>query len=167
MDRGAWWATVCGVAKSQTQLRQVRMHAHINMHDTWMCLCVYLYMYSHVCSVTYVLSHFSHVWLFAVFKLEGNERESCRVNKREQWWEAALHPAFLWGCVWNQGSESNAPNEEHSSESWCAKWTVLLNILETSMQISTDGRARKGASTGRTYMVKVERQWPAWIFLSF
>ena len=88
-----------------------RMHAHIHMHDTWMCLCVYLYMYSHVCSVTDVLSHFSHVWLLAVFKLEGNERESCRVNKREQWWEVALHPAFLWGCVWNQGSESNAPTK--------------------------------------------------------
>ena len=27
MDRGAWWATVCGVAKSQTQLRD-SAHRH-------------------------------------------------------------------------------------------------------------------------------------------
>ena len=27
MDRGAWWATVCGVAKNQTQLKQLSTHA--------------------------------------------------------------------------------------------------------------------------------------------
>ena len=27
IDRGAWWATVHGVAKSQTQLKQLSMHA--------------------------------------------------------------------------------------------------------------------------------------------
>ena len=27
MDRGAWWATVHGVAKSQTRLQRVSMHA--------------------------------------------------------------------------------------------------------------------------------------------
>ena len=27
MDRGAWWATVHGVAKSQTQVQQLSMHA--------------------------------------------------------------------------------------------------------------------------------------------
>ena len=29
MVRGAWWATVHGVAKSQTQLKQLSMHTHI------------------------------------------------------------------------------------------------------------------------------------------
>ena len=38
MDRGAWWATVHGVAKSQTQLKRLSMHAHIEftvivLHD--------------------------------------------------------------------------------------------------------------------------------------
>ena len=28
MDRGAWWATVHGVAKSQTRLEQLSMHAN-------------------------------------------------------------------------------------------------------------------------------------------
>ena len=28
MDRAAWLATVCGVAKSWTQLKQLSMHAH-------------------------------------------------------------------------------------------------------------------------------------------
>jgi len=27
MDRGAWWAAVRGVAQSQTQLKQLSMHA--------------------------------------------------------------------------------------------------------------------------------------------
>ena len=27
MDRGAWWATVNGIAKSQTHLKQLSMHA--------------------------------------------------------------------------------------------------------------------------------------------
>ena len=27
MDRGAWWATVLGVAKSRTQLKQLNMYA--------------------------------------------------------------------------------------------------------------------------------------------
>ena len=29
MDRGAWWATVCGVTKSQTQLKWLSMYAHL------------------------------------------------------------------------------------------------------------------------------------------
>ena len=29
MDRGAWWAAVCGVAQSRTQLKQLSMHACI------------------------------------------------------------------------------------------------------------------------------------------
>jgi len=33
MDRGAWKATVYGVAKSQTQLKWLSMHAHINLSD--------------------------------------------------------------------------------------------------------------------------------------
>ena len=28
MDRGAWWATVHGVAKSQTRLKQLSTHPH-------------------------------------------------------------------------------------------------------------------------------------------
>ena len=30
MDRGAWWATLHRVAESQTQLKQVSMHAHMH-----------------------------------------------------------------------------------------------------------------------------------------
>ena len=29
MDRGAWWATVHGVTKSQTRLKRLSMHAHV------------------------------------------------------------------------------------------------------------------------------------------
>ena len=30
MDRGAWWATVSGIAKNQTPLKQLSMHALLN-----------------------------------------------------------------------------------------------------------------------------------------
>ena len=37
MDRGAWWAPVHGVAKSQTHLKRLRMHTHrINTELTYM-----------------------------------------------------------------------------------------------------------------------------------
>ena len=32
MDRGAWWAMVQKVAKSQTQLKQLKTHAHTHIH---------------------------------------------------------------------------------------------------------------------------------------
>ena len=33
MDRGAWWATVCGVTKSQTQLKQLSTHTHTSCQN--------------------------------------------------------------------------------------------------------------------------------------
>ena len=32
MDRGAWWATVHSVARSQTLLKQLNAHTHIHMY---------------------------------------------------------------------------------------------------------------------------------------
>ena len=32
MDGGAWWATVCGVAKSQTRLSNQHTHTHTHTH---------------------------------------------------------------------------------------------------------------------------------------
>ena len=29
IDRGTWWATVCRVAKSRTQLKKLNTHAHL------------------------------------------------------------------------------------------------------------------------------------------
>ena len=40
MDRGAWWATVHGVAKGQTQLSDFHFHVHVNINmklDFWVC----------------------------------------------------------------------------------------------------------------------------------
>jgi len=34
MDRGAWWSTVHGVAKSQTQLNDYHTHTHTNKLTT-------------------------------------------------------------------------------------------------------------------------------------
>ena len=33
MDRGAWWATVHGAAKSQTRLKGRSMHRHVTSED--------------------------------------------------------------------------------------------------------------------------------------
>ena len=35
MDRGAWWATVYRVAKSQTQLKRLSLHTHTHMHSSY------------------------------------------------------------------------------------------------------------------------------------
>ena len=40
MDRGAWWATVHGVAKGQTQLSDFHFHVNVNINmklDFWVC----------------------------------------------------------------------------------------------------------------------------------
>ena len=44
MDREAWWAAVHGVAKSQTQLKRLSMHAHILLFtqedlEKWKYIC--------------------------------------------------------------------------------------------------------------------------------
>ena len=36
MDRGAWWATVHGAAKSQTQLKRLSTHAYRWLYRDWM-----------------------------------------------------------------------------------------------------------------------------------
>ena len=41
MDRGAWWATVCRVTKSWTQLKPL---THTLTHLT-IYICVYIYVY--------------------------------------------------------------------------------------------------------------------------
>ena len=35
MDRGAWWAAVCGVAQSQTGLKLLSMHACMHWRRKW------------------------------------------------------------------------------------------------------------------------------------
>ena len=52
MDRGAWWATVHRVAKSQTQLKPLHTHTHIHRAVTQL-------------HVRCMLSCFSHVLFFA------------------------------------------------------------------------------------------------------
>ena len=34
MDRGAWWATVCRVAKNRTQLKRLSMHIRMSTVKT-------------------------------------------------------------------------------------------------------------------------------------
>ena len=39
MDRGAWWAMVHRVTKSQTKLKQLSMHTHIHIYITQSLSC--------------------------------------------------------------------------------------------------------------------------------
>ena len=57
MDRGAWWATVYGVAKSQTQLSD--QHTHILIKSKEIAL------YSH-----------THLWLKPHLKLRSSLQDS-------------------------------------------------------------------------------------------
>ena len=77
MDRGAWWATVHGVAKSWTRLRDCHTHTHTHTHthscftmlcyfqlystviQTYICTYVSIYSFSYsflLCQVTSVMS---------------------------------------------------------------------------------------------------------------
>ena len=50
--QGAWWATVHGVAKSQTQLSDFTF--------TSLCVCIYIYIYTHTYIYVYIVyTHFS------------------------------------------------------------------------------------------------------------
>ena len=40
MDRGAWWATVHGVAQNRTRLKQLSTYYRVCV-----CVCLYLYIY--------------------------------------------------------------------------------------------------------------------------
>ena len=48
MDRGAWWATVYGVAKSRTRLSNKHTHSHTHVYSrviqlcVCVCVCVYI-----------------------------------------------------------------------------------------------------------------------------
>ena len=45
MDRGACWATVCGVIKSQTQLSNTHTHTHSGIYVcVYVCARVYIYI---------------------------------------------------------------------------------------------------------------------------
>ena len=57
MDRGTWWATVHGVAKSQTWLKRLSMHTCISSHEkTWRKLrCILLSERSQLEKATYCL----------------------------------------------------------------------------------------------------------------
>ena len=51
MDRGTWWATVHSVTKSQTQLKQLSTHAHIQLEGEIVCVCreVHAYFFCQSC----------------------------------------------------------------------------------------------------------------------
>ena len=58
MDRGAWWATVHGVAKSQTELSNVHFHFEnlSNLCHKLLCVC----LYTTLC-ITHTQTH-THIW---------------------------------------------------------------------------------------------------------
>ena len=67
MDRGAWWATVNRVVKSQTRLKRISMHTcdyimrHIKQVYIWVFLsvCIYKCIYTCVYACVYTLVQFS------------------------------------------------------------------------------------------------------------
>ena len=62
MDRGAWWATVHGVAKSRTRLSDF---THTHIYDTYILdMCVY----THTDAYTYTSTQ---VFLFQTLKARG------------------------------------------------------------------------------------------------
>ena len=55
MDRGAWWATVNGVGKSQTQLSDHHCHFHTYKNKD-LHIYIYIYIYWSSSSLTSILT---------------------------------------------------------------------------------------------------------------
>ena len=58
MERGAWWAPVHRVTKSQTQLKWLSMHS-----------CIYMYTHTHTCTHMYITSSFICWWTLCCFHI--------------------------------------------------------------------------------------------------
>ena len=53
MDRGAWWATVYSVAKSQTQLKRLNTHIQTHTYHIYICLYMIYEYFLQVCSLSF------------------------------------------------------------------------------------------------------------------
>ena len=60
MDRGAWSATVHGVARVQYHLLTKQQYTHTHTHTPLyiyiykMCVCIYIYIYMSHCTIIYI-----------------------------------------------------------------------------------------------------------------
>ena len=57
MDRGAWWATAHGVAKSQTRLMVTEHITHLIINST-------IYIYIYICHTFMILLMWTHGYIF-------------------------------------------------------------------------------------------------------
>ena len=59
-DRGAWWATVDGVIKSQTRLKQLSTHTHSYMY-------IYIYIQFHsIVTYTWIYEAIITIWILNI-----------------------------------------------------------------------------------------------------
>ena len=74
MDRGAWWATVHGVAQNQTRLSYQHLHFRVHFHTTMAPLSG--------CNGNCMLSPFNHVRLFGTpWTMQGSSEDADRENR--------------------------------------------------------------------------------------
>ena len=68
MDRGTWWATVHKVAKSQTSLKWLSMHACINIETWYICLFISSFNLAYGIFLNYLLHplHFKKLVVLSI-----------------------------------------------------------------------------------------------------
>ena len=132
MNRRAWWATVCGVAKSQKGLRDWALrHTFVYISS--------LFNFSYLLtSSTLTFMHIFSVFILIIWVTACTSvfKNMCRNNCRYWWYlqippPAPALPAFLFSMHWDYCVQSHCgwwkPSDQHHlSVNWVAmKWAVL------------------------------------------
>ena len=79
MDRGAWWATVHGVVKSQTRLKQLSTAQHILTGVSWqliiVLICISTYFHMPTSCLYVFFGEMSYLHLLLIFWLLSSDTE--------------------------------------------------------------------------------------------
>ena len=95
MVRGAWWATVHRVAKSQTWLKWLSTY-NLYLHTYTQHIYTHTYLHLRLCICVHarvcMLSHFSHVWLFATLWAVACQSPLSVGFSRQEYWSGLPCP---------------------------------------------------------------------------
>ena len=106
MDRGAWWATIPGVTKSRTLLKQLSSHAHTLSHCLW----------------THTNSNTNLNWVNLISQASFFIRHFMAFCA----WDTKQHFGIVLGGIFNRETTSWKPsNAKNMAQNWLQKGPVL------------------------------------------
>ena len=108
MDSGAWWATVYGVAKSWTQLKQLSPHAHTiqpsNPTFRYLPMKIYVHHYHHPKKKIYICRFSTDIDIYMI-----HQRMCQRMCRRMRWQDGITKAMDMnLGKLWEMVKELEA-----------------------------------------------------------